>query len=867
MKSQNKKISDLTDNMLFIGIGLAGIYWILESFLYVMLADDVNFFQRFVGFDLGSLFVRVLVLCFFMIFGSHAQYIINRRKEVEKALQESEKKYRTIIESSEDGYYEVDISGNLTYLNKSMCKILEYSEEELLGKNLRQFMDDEHAAKAAETFNHVHKTGRTVKVLDWTIIGRTGTKRFVQPSVSLIQEKGRPVGFRGFLRDVSEHKRAQALKQAKLAAEGASRAKSEFLANMSHEIRTPLNSIIGLIELTLDTDLKLSQREDLEVVIAAAHSLLSLINDILDFSKIEAGKLELEEVAFNLRDFLGESLKIVAASAHEKRLELAYRIANDVPDSMVGDPTRFRQIIFNLISNAIKFTKEGEVIVDVQLDHRSETEALIHFSVADTGIGIPLEKQETIFSAFGQADGSTSRQFGGTGLGLTVSAQLVGLLGGRIWVESQPDQGSTFHFTAKFALQPAEKKETALPFDADLSNLNVLVVDDNATSRQIIQELLENWKMIPTGAAGMEEAQQILIPVEGQQTPFKLIIIDSDMPDADGFMLARWINNQDALDINVIMMQLSSSIHSQVDLDELGVKAGITKPVRPSDLLDAILIALGMVEPQTEIDSKAPDRIFKRDLRSLNILVAEDTPFNQKYITRLLDRWGHQATLAENGREAVEALANKKFDLILMDVQMPEMDGFDATVRIRQSEKQTGGYTPIIAMTAHAMKGDRERCIEAGMDEYISKPINTDTLLNAIQALVPQESSKPSAVEAVSEDRPTFDSEALLKAFDHDWDFFKEALEMLVSDYPPMLEAVQEALKSKDAESLNRTAHALKGMVGNFQGRDAAKAAFKLEEMGRLGEFDGADQACERLINELAALEKTLLDLAKKGTT
>jgi two-component system sensor histidine kinase/response regulator len=867
MESQNIKFSALTDNMLFFGLGLASIYWILESVLYVMLADDVNFFQRLVGFDYDGLLMRVLVLCFFMIFGSHAQYIMSGRKEAEKALQESEEKYRTIIESSEDGYYEVDISGNLNYLNNSMCKILEYSKDEIVGKNLKQFMDDEHAVKASETFDHVHKTGKTVEVLDWTIIGRTGTKRFVQPSISLIKEKGRPVGFRGFLRDVSAHKKAQALKQAKLDAEGASRAKGEFLANMSHEIRTPLNSIIGLIELTLDTDLNPSQREDLEVVIAAAHSLLVIINDILDFSKIEAGKLELEETAFNLRDFLGESLKIVAPKAHEKRLELACRIASDVPDSIVGDPTRFRQIIFNLVSNAIKFTEEGEVSVNVQLDHGNKTEALIHFCVADTGIGIPLEKQETIFSAFGQADGSTSRRFGGTGLGLTVSAQLVGLLGGRIWVESQPEQGSAFHFTAKFALQPVEKRETALPFDADLSNLNVLVVDDNATSREIIQELLASWKMIPTGAAGMEEAQQILIPDAGQKTPFELIIIDSDMPDADGFMLARWINNQDALDINVIMMQTSSSSHSRVDLDELGVKAGITKPVRSSDLLDAILIALGIAEPPTEIDSKAPDRRFKRELQSLNILVAEDTPFNQKYITRLLDRWGHQATLAENGREAVETLVNKKFDLILMDVQMPEMDGFDATIRIRQLEKKTGGHTPIIAMTAHAMKGDRERCLEVGMDEYISKPINSDILLKVIQTLVPQEPSKPSAVEAVSADRPVFDSEALLNAFDHDWDFFKEALGMLVSDYPPMLEALQEALESKDAASLNRTAHALKGMVGNFQGQGAAKAAFKLEEMGRLGEFGGAEQACERLINELASLEKTLIDLAKKGTT
>ena len=538
-----------------------------------------------------------------------------------------------------------------------------------------------------------------------------------------------------------------------------------------------------------------------------------------------------------------------------------------MPDRLVGDPTRLRQIILNLVSNAIKFTEEGEVIVDVQLDQRGQTEAHIHFSVIDTGIGIETEKIETIFGAFDQADGSTSRRFGGTGLGLTVSSQLVNLMGGQIMVESQPGQGSTFHFTAKFALQPGEEEEGALPPDVDLSNLKVLVVDDNAASRQIIMQILESWKMSPSSAAGVKEAQRILVPDEGQETPFNLVLIDADMPEADGFMLAQWINKQEAVDVNVIMMQTLSSVRNQIDLRELGVKASITKPVGSAELLQATLSALGISEPQPEIDAEELDQDLKPAFRPLRILVAEDTPFNQKFILRLLDRWGHQATIAENGLEALDAISNNNFDLVLMDVQMPEMDGFDATVAIRKLEKQTGHHTPIIAMTAHVMKGDRERCLEAGMDEYISKPINSDILFKTIQNLVSSEDLEIQPVEAVSDDRSSFDSEALLSAFDHDWDFFKEAVDMLVSDYPPMLEALQEALTSKDADTLLRNAHALKGMVGNFQGLDAAKAAAKLEEMGRQKEFDGANQAYAILIKEIDKLEKTLLDLAKKRTT
>ncbi|MBU0987090.1 MAG: response regulator [Proteobacteria bacterium] len=867
MHDKTKNFAGHTDNMLFIGIGLSTIYWVLESFLYVMLSDGTGFLERLFGFDISGISMRLMVLCFFMIFASHAQFIMTKRKEAEEALHESEEKYGTIIESSDDGYYEVDLYGNFIYLNNSMSKLLGYPKNEILGTNIRRYLADEHATKVVETFNHVLKTTKTINVTDWTMVTRACSKCFVQPSVSLIVEKGEPLGFRGFLKDVTEHKKAEALRQAKLAAEGANRAKSEFLANMSHEIRTPLNSIIGLLELTLDTDLSPSQREDLDVVSAAAQSLLSLINDILDFSKIEAGKLELEQIAFNLRLFLGESLKIMAAKAHEKRLELAFRVAPEVPDRIIGDPARFRQVILNLVSNAIKFTEKGEIVVNVESESLDTKQAHIHISVKDTGIGIPYEKQETIFSAFHQADGSTSRRFGGTGLGLAVSSQLVDLMGGRVLVESQPGQGSTFHFTSIFAVQPHDFDETMLPPEVDFSDVNILVVDDNATNRHIVREMLESWGLTITVASGVEDAQKILTALEGTDSSFKLALIDTDLPEPDGYKLARWIKDRNSLNIKIIMMQTLSSQHSHIDFNGLNVKARITKPVCPSDLLDALMIALGMAELLPEKDSnRSKDKSYP-DQRSLKILVAEDTPFNQKFILRLLGRWGHRAIVVENGRLALEAVSKNSFDLILMDVQMPEMDGFDATVEIRKLENRTGRRTPIIAMTAHVMKGDRERCLESGMDDYISKPINSDTLFKTIQALVPRETIDTPNVETSDDVPAAFDKEALLNAFDHDWDFFKEAVDMFVSDYPQMLKALKDALETENADNLRRTAHALKGMVGNFQGYAAAKAALKLEEMGRQEQFAGKNQAFESLIKELTKLEKTLKDLAEKGST
>ncbi len=866
----------LMDNMLVIGLGLAVVYWILESFMFIMLSDGTDFLNRLIGFDISGILMRLLVLCFFIIFGSHAQYTISQRKQMEDILREKEERYRTIIESTEDGYYELNFAGNFTFYNDSLCKILGYSADEITGINNQQLVYEKDAEKVAESYKYMQETGKPSKLIEWTLIKKDGSKCIVESSASLIRDaKGRRTGIRGFIRDITKRKRADALNRAKATAEAASKSKSTFLANMSHEIRTPLNSIIGLVELVLSADIKDEIKEDLEVVKSAAHALLAVINDILDFSKIEAGKLSLEKTPFKIRDFLGESLKIMATKSHDKRLELVYEVSSDVPDNLVGDPARFRQVLLNLVGNAIKFTDKGEIVVSVKCEEKTEKEAHLLFSVKDTGIGIPEEKLKNIFGAFNQADSSTSRRYGGTGLGLAISSQLVGLMGGSIRVESRPDTGSTFQFTVCFDRDKdyKDRKDTGALPDLNLKGIKTLVIDDNRTSQRIIKELLESWQMSPLVASSAEEAKDMLVRHNDSEAPFKLIIIDSDMPEANGFSLAEWITNQDVLDINVIMMLAHSSLRNRANVQQLGIKANITKPVRPSDLLDAILVALGKRKEQTKVTAKTPEQIARSFIRPLRILVAEDTPFNQKYIMRLLERWGHQAVIVENGRLALEALETStgdKFDLVFMDVQMPEMDGFEATRLIREREasdyrKSKIQRIPIIAMTAHAMKGDRERCINAGMDDYVAKPISSEALLKAVHGLIPEKLQQDIPRPEKSE-KPelSLDENALLNAFDNDWSFLKEAVDMFVSDYPPMIETINKALKAGNADTVRRTAHALKGMVGNFQANTTAKAALKLEESGRDNRLKEMNQAYEALAGELAGLEKTLLDLIKE---
>ncbi|MDG3005851.1 hybrid sensor histidine kinase/response regulator [Paludisphaera mucosa] len=777
--------------------------------------------------------------------------------------EQGEERFRGAFDSAAIGMALVAPDGRWLKVNEALCEIVGYPSGELLGRTFQDVTHPEDVDADREEARRLLAGDTPSYRMEKRYLHKDGRVVWVMLSVSLVRDgEGAPLHFVSQIEDVTARRLFEVeLRRARDEAMDASRAKGEFLANMSHEIRTPMNGILGMTELALDTELTAPQREYLGLVKASADSLLAVINDILDFSKIEAGKLRLDPEPFALRDHVDETLKTLAPRAHSKGLELSARIAPGLPDALEGDSGRLRQILVNLVGNAVKFTEAGEVAVSVDAwelePTRPADEVGLHFSVRDTGIGVPREKQEGIFEPFEQADGSTTRRYGGSGLGLAITVKLVEMMGGRIWVESKPGEGSTFHFTACMPAQRGCPKVRGEARPERLLGLRVLVVDDNRTNLRILEELLLHWGAEPTSAAGGAAGLGALRAAKSSGRPFSMVLLDCMMPDLDGYAVAEWIKADPGLaETHVVMLTSNDESGKAALCRSLGIAARLTKPVRRSELFATIVDLVSSPPDGGGRDHEGPARVVDVATpvgRRLKILLAEDHVVNQKVIRGMLAKRGHSVAIAGDGRRALAARGGAAFDLILMDVQMPDMDGFEAVAAIRDDERARGlPRLPVVALTAHAMKGDRERCLAAGFDGYASKPIRSEALF----AVIDQVLGSPAGGDARTHEAPpsgVFDREAALATASGDEDLLREILGLFFDDCPRLLAELRAAVEADDVETFVRAAHTLKGTSGHFAAEEVFEAASRLEAAARSGSCSGASVEIDAMI---AALDR-----------
>ena len=839
------------------------------------------------------------------------------QKRTEAALEQERSVIQELMLNLTEAIYIYfkDEQSRFLRVNSALAKKLGVKvPQDAFGKTDRDFFPDDYARHAFRDELEIMRTGQPNLSIEEEATWPDGSKSWISSTkMPLRNTRGQIIGTFGISRDISDMVKARVdLQAAKDSAEAANRAKSEFLANMSHEIRTPMNGILGMTDLALDTSLTPEQRDYLEMVRSSAEQLLHIINDILDFSKIEAGKLELDPHEFLLRDSLGETLRALAQRADSKGLELAAHIAPNVPDSLIGDSGRLRQIIVNLVGNAIKFTESGEVVVEVALAgpgvgqvsnlptpssaaasvmrasaengivparngqvENLPHEVALHFIVRDTGIGIPHEKLDRIFNEFEQADGTTTRRFGGTGLGLAISRRLVSLMHGQVWVESEVGRGSSFHFTARLELQSHQHADDQL-VPVMLENMRVLVVDDNATNRRILEEMLKNWRMRPTVVSNADDALRELVASVASGEPFPLVLLDGHMPDTDGFTLAEHIRNRPELLSSTMMMLTSGGQLGDVArCRELGIAAYLIKPITQSDLFDKIVQVLdraNILKPSAAtVDATSVVPIITPTDSPMRVLLVEDNIVNQRLAVRLLEKRGHQAILTGNGIEALEALAAGEFDAVLMDLQMPRMGGLEATAEIRRRENGTSRHIPIIAMTAHAMKGDREECLAAGMDAYLSKPILAEELYRTLESFAvgrrhdrrePLAESTSNSSTAVttpldSNAQDLIDWVAALRCAAGDRELLNELIVVFLESLPQWLTDLRQAIAAQDQPLAKRLAHTLKGSLRQF-GAAATTTAQSLEDLAENSQFAEATALFAVLENEIARLRPLL---------